>query len=135
MQLKRLSVDEALSLGLNRSYNERSLAKYSPDRSDGAKQMKVFGCRHCQYTSLEETITPPQSRNGDAPRQRRFTFNGLISHAKEKWGPEFLFFREREQVSYYPRHKILRLGDEDFFRDVRAPTDEVQAEPEVIVID
>jgi len=114
MQFKLLSVDEARLLGLNFSYDEGSCIKYNRDRSDKAKRMKVFGCRHCQYRSSDQAITL-LSRNSNARRQQRFTFNGLISHVKEK-------------------HKIFQLGDEDFFRDVRAPTDEVQAEREVIVI-
>jgi len=45
-------------------------------------QMKVFGCRHCQHRSPELAIVPP--RKGDDHWRKRFTFDGLISHVKEK---------------------------------------------------
>jgi len=115
MKLELLSEDETLSLDRSCPYDEGSCAKLSRNRSDEAKQMKVFGCRHCQSTGVDQAITPP-SRNSDARRQQRFTFNGLISHAKEK-------------------HKIFQLGDEDFFRDVHALTNKVQAKLQVIVIE
>ncbi|KAI0261582.1 hypothetical protein BC834DRAFT_458879 [Gloeopeniophorella convolvens] len=63
---------------------------------------KAFGCRHCQHG----TSNPPpseRSRNSVSHTQKRFTFNGLISHLKEK-------------------HKIFPMGDEDFFRDDHAVT-------------
>jgi hypothetical protein len=65
--------NEAVALGSKHPYEAGSLAKYTA-RTKEAKEMrkmKVFGCRHCRLW------------------RKRFTFDGLISHAKEKWGPWF----------------------------------------------
>ena len=47
------------------------------------RQMKVFGCRHCQPGSPELANMPPP-RKDDEHWRKRFTFDGLISHVKEK---------------------------------------------------
>ncbi|KAI9509039.1 hypothetical protein F5148DRAFT_1190821 [Russula earlei] len=79
MQIELLSPVEALNALFKHPYEEGAFAKYSVGPKK-AKQMKVFGCRHCPDTRAE-----PTSRSSDAYQQKRFTFNGLISHAKEKW--------------------------------------------------
>jgi hypothetical protein len=91
--------DEAVALGSKYPYEAGSFAKYTA-RTKEAKEMrkmKVFGCRHCQHRSPEPTIARPARKSGHL-WQKRFTFDGLISHTKEK-------------------HKIFPLADEDFFRD------------------
>jgi hypothetical protein len=55
--------------------------------------MKVFGCRHCGPKSPEPAKDPTSVRptqNSDGNREKRFTFDGLICHAKEKYGTKFL---------------------------------------------
>ncbi|KAI0296397.1 hypothetical protein BC826DRAFT_1004776, partial [Russula brevipes] len=85
MQVRLISRAEGFVLGINYPYEAGSFARYSA-RSKEAKemaQMKVFGCRHCQRKATFSEIMRP-SRNEDNHSSKRFTFNGLISHAKEK---------------------------------------------------
>ena len=71
-------------------YDVGSFAKYTArtNKAKKMRQMKEFGCRHCQYGNPEPAIAQP-ARKGGHPSQKRFTFDGLVSHAKEKWGPVF----------------------------------------------
>ncbi|KAF8496548.1 hypothetical protein F5888DRAFT_1890115 [Russula emetica] len=98
MQVELISMADA-TLGAKHPYVTGSSAKYTArtNKAKKLRQMKVFGCRHCQCRDSEPVITLP-ARNNDHLWGKRFTFNGLVSHAKEK-------------------HKIFSLGDEDFFRD------------------
>ncbi len=85
MQVELLSVADAVALGAKCPYDAGSFAKYTA-RTNEAKemrQMKVFGCRHCQCRNSESAIARPAGNNGHI-WQKRFTFNGLVSHAKEK---------------------------------------------------
>lgn len=96
MQVEFISMadDMTRTSGTKHPYVAGSFARYTARTNDAKKmrQMKVFGCRHCQLRDW-------QYRNSEQVAiARRFTFNGLVSHAKEK-------------------HKIFSLGDEDFFRD------------------
>lgn len=91
MQVELASA-EARALVHKYPYDAGSVAKYTA-RTNKAKmmrQMKEFGCRHCQYTKPEPAITRP-ARNGGDPSQKRFTFDGLISHVKEKWGSSIFY--------------------------------------------
>ena len=81
---------EVALLGDN-PYEAGSFAKYTA-RTKEAKEirkMKVFGCRHCQHVNPELT-TALRARKSGHLGQKRFTFDGLISHAKEKWASRFL---------------------------------------------
>ncbi|TBU43901.1 hypothetical protein BD309DRAFT_959585 [Dichomitus squalens] len=55
-----------------------------------ARDLKLYGCRHCARAASEAVTDNKQLR-------KLFSFNGLRSHLKEK-------------------HSILRVADEDFFR-------------------
>ena len=73
-------------------YDVGSFANYTAQTNKAKKmrQMNEFGCRHCQYRSPELAALPARpTRKGGHPSQKRFTFDGLVSHAKEKWGPAF----------------------------------------------
>ncbi len=126
MQVGLVSVAEVLTLGIDQPYDAGSFAKYTTQTNEAKemRQMKVFGCRHCQDRRPELAIAQPP-RNDDNHRQRRFTFNGLVSHAKEKCDPKFLLPRTyAKRALRHPRHKIFPLGDEDFFRDALTVTGE-----------
>jgi len=99
MQVELASTREVLAVLYKYPYDAGSVAKYTArtNKAKKMRQMKEFGCRHCQYRKPEPAIARP-ARNGGDSSQKRFTFDGLVSHAKEK-------------------HKIFFLGDEDFFRE------------------
>lgn len=126
MQVELISMADAVTLGTKYMYIAGSFAMYTA-RTDGAKrvrQMKVFGCRHCQCGNSEPAIARP-ARDNDHLWRKRFTFNGLISHAKEKWVSWIVLpWTSSKRVFSYCRHNIFSLGDEDFFRDLLAVADE-----------
>lgn len=83
MQVALVSADEAVALMAGHSYDAGSLALYTA-RKDKAKKMrqtKTFGCRHCQH-EIPKSTRAPRSQNCV---ERRFTFDALVSHAKEKY--------------------------------------------------
>ena len=82
MQVELTPVANAVTSGAKYPYIARSFAKYSARTNEAMKmrEMKVFGCRHCQCRNSEPTISRPARNNV----QKRFTFDGLVSHAKEK---------------------------------------------------
>jgi hypothetical protein len=92
MQVALISADEAVVLVAGHKYDAGSLAFYTA-RKDKAKKMrqtKTFGCRHCQHEISKPTRTPRSQSGGDRVK-RRFTFDALVSHAKEKSvAPHFL---------------------------------------------
>jgi hypothetical protein len=93
MQVELVSVAEADALGDKHPYDAGSFAKYSARTKEAKKmrQMKVFGCRHCQIENSEPAIARLARNRGRLQVwQKRFTFDGLISHAKEKYGRVFL---------------------------------------------
>jgi hypothetical protein len=119
-------------LGTEHPYVAGSIAKYTARTNDAKKmrQMKVFGCRHCQCRNSEP------ARNNDHVWRKRFTFNGLVSHAKEKWVPGILlrWTSSKRAFSYYSRHKIFSLGDEDFFQDHLTVADAEHIYPEMVTL-
>jgi hypothetical protein len=125
MRVELLSMDDAVTLAAKYPYVAGSFAKYTA-RTNEAKdmrQMRVFGCRHCQCRNSEPAITRP-AQNSEHFWRKQFTFNGLVSHAKEKWVPgNLLPWTSSKQAFSYSRHKIFPLGDEDFFRDPLTVTD------------
>jgi len=66
-------------------YDVGSFARYTGKTKEAKemRQKKVFGCRHCLYRSPGLENAQP-SQNGDINQRKRFTLDGLISHAKEK---------------------------------------------------
>jgi len=65
------------------------------------RQTKTFGCHHCQ--EIFQILKPTRghrSKNSGERVEKRFTFDGLVSHVKEK-------------------HGIYPMGEEDFYRDSR----------------
>jgi hypothetical protein len=76
---------EFLSVRVEYPYDVGSFARYTSKTKEAKemRQMKAFGCRHCQYRSPELESARP-SQNGDKNPRKRFTLDGLISHAKEK---------------------------------------------------
>ena len=86
MQVELISMADAVALGAKHPYVAGSFAKYTALTNEMKKmrQMKVFGCRHCQCRNSDPAIARP-ARDNDHLWRKRFTFNGLISHAKEKW--------------------------------------------------
>jgi hypothetical protein len=120
MQVELISMADAANviLGTKHPYAAGSFAKYTARTNDAKKmrQMKVFGCRHCQCRNSESATARP-ARNNEHLSQKRFTFNGLVSHAKEKCVPGILLrWTNSKQTFSYSRHNISPLGDEDFFR-------------------
>jgi len=119
MQVELIPMADAVSFGpKDPAYVAGSFAKYTARTNDAEKmrQMKVFGCRHCQCRNSEPEIARP-ARNNDHLWRKRYTFNGLVSHAKEKWVPGILLRRTSSKRAFsHSRHKIFSLGDEDFFR-------------------
>ena len=87
MQVELAATLEVSAVLYKYPYDAGSLAKYTArtNKAKKMRQMKEFGCRHCQYSKPEPAIARP-ARNGGDPSQKRFTFDGLVSHAKEKWG-------------------------------------------------
>jgi hypothetical protein len=85
MQVGLISVAEYAALSAERLYDAGSLARYTAktNQAKEIRQMEVFGCRHCEPRSPDKVIVPP-SWNVDGHWRRRFTFDGLVSHAKEK---------------------------------------------------
>jgi len=95
MQVELLSMaDAVVALGGKHPYpyHPGSFAKYSARTNEAKKmrQMKVFGCRHCQCRNSEPAIARPARNNGH-PWQKLFTFDGLVSHANDKWVSAILF--------------------------------------------
>jgi hypothetical protein len=125
MQVELISVDDAVTLGAKHPYVAGSFATYTARTNEAkvTREMKVFGCRHCQCRNSESTTTRP-ARNNDHLWQKRFTFNGLVSHTKEKWVRGNLLPWTSSKTAFSDsRHKIFSLGDEDFFRDPLTPAD------------
>jgi len=119
MQVEFISPADAVTLCAEHPYVARSFAKYTARTNEAKKmrQMKAFGCRHCQCRNSEPEMARP-ARNNDHLWRKRFTFDGLVSHAKEKWVPGILsLWTSSKQAFSYSRHKIFSLGDEDFFRE------------------
>ncbi|KAI0301661.1 hypothetical protein B0F90DRAFT_1719078 [Multifurca ochricompacta] len=85
MKVTLIFRSETAIMTVDHLYEAGSFAWYS-SRNNEAKeirQTKTFACRHCRYRTLKPT--PPRlSRTGDSHVQRWFTFNGLVSHAKER---------------------------------------------------
>jgi hypothetical protein len=118
MQVELISMADAVTLGAKHPYVAGSFAKYTARTNEAKKirQMKVFGCRHCQCRNSEPAIARP-ARNNDHLWRKRFTFNGLVSHTKEKWvSGILLLWTSSKRAFSYSRHNIFSLGDEDFFR-------------------
>lgn len=85
MQVALVSAEEAAALTAGHDYDAESFALYTA-HTDNAKKMrqtKTFGCRHCQHEILKPTRARRSQNSGDRG-ERRFTFDGLVSHAKEK---------------------------------------------------
>ena len=125
MQVGLLSTDDLTILSTEYPYHAGSITMYTAktNQAKEMRQMKVFGCRHCQPRSPELAIVPPPRKDDDHWR-KRFPFDGLVSHVKEKCDREFLLpWTRAKRVLPHPRHKIFSLGDEDFFRDARAVAD------------
>ena len=118
MQVELISTADAVTLGAEHPYVAGSFARYTARTNDAKtmRPMKVFGCRHCQWRNSEPAIARP-ARNYDYLSRKRFTFDGLVSHAKEKWVPGILLqWTGSKRAFSSSRHKIFSLGDEDFFR-------------------
>jgi hypothetical protein len=119
MQVELISMADAVTLCAEHPYVARSIAKYTARSNEAKKmrQMKAFGCRHCQCRNSEPEIARPV-RNNEHLWRKRFTFDGLVSHAKEKWVPGILPpWTSSQRTNSYSRHKISPFSDEDFFRD------------------
>src|SRR6266404_6911614 len=86
MQLALASTTEAVALMAGYPYRAGSFELYtdSTDASDKMRQTKTFGCRHCQHKIVKSNKRAHYSQNASDLMQRRFTFDGLVSHAKEK---------------------------------------------------
>ncbi|KAI9438669.1 hypothetical protein H4582DRAFT_190173 [Lactarius indigo] len=85
MEVALISTAEAVTLMAGHQYDAGSFALYTA-RTDGANKMrqtKTFGCRHCQPEILKPTRARRSQNRGDRV-EKRFTFDGLVSHAKEK---------------------------------------------------
>lgn len=81
----QVSASEAFTVTDGHQYEAGSLASYTA-RTDGAKKMrqtKTFGCRHCRHRPFKPKRAH-RVKNTDANMERLFTFDGLVSHAKEK---------------------------------------------------
>lgn len=118
MQVELIPMANAATLGAEYPYDIGSFAKYTArtKKAKEMREMKVFGCRHCQCRNSEPAITLP-GRDNDHLWWKRFTFDGLVSHAKEKWVLLINLWTSSKRALSYSRHQILSLGDEDFFRD------------------
>jgi hypothetical protein len=85
MQIAVVSADAAAIMMAGYKYDAGSFARYT-SRTDTAKkirQTKTFGCRHCKYATSKPTEARRSQKSGDRI-ETRFTFDGLVSHAKEK---------------------------------------------------
>ena len=85
MQVALVSVAEAHALLAEHPYDAGSFASYTSRTKKAVemRQTRTFGCRHCQHRNVNPEIVQPL-REIEAHAERRFTFNGLVSHAKEK---------------------------------------------------
>jgi hypothetical protein len=134
MQVVLPLMDDIAILNAEYPYHAGAIAMYTAKTNEAKeiRQMKVFGCRHCRPRSTELANVPPP-RKGDDGWRKRFTFDGLVSHVKEKCDRESIFpWTCAKRALRHPRHNIFPLGDEDFFRDVRAVADgggELNVEP------
>ncbi|KAH8987902.1 hypothetical protein EDB92DRAFT_1801144 [Lactarius akahatsu] len=84
-KLRWLSTAEAVAMTAGHQYDAGSFALYTArtDEANRIGQTKTFGCRHCPHEILKSTRARRSQKSGDRG-ERRFTFNGLVSHAKEK---------------------------------------------------
>ena len=76
MELKLVAAADALAMMSGRQYAAGSFALYTAHKAKKMRQTKTFGCRHCQ-----QGIFKP--KKGDRV-DMLFTFDGLVSHVKEK---------------------------------------------------
>lgn len=78
MELKLVTAADALAMMSGRQYAAGSFALYTAhtNKAKEMRQTKTFGCRHCQQVLFKP-------KNGDHV-DRLFTFDGLVSHVKEK---------------------------------------------------
>ncbi|KAH9003475.1 hypothetical protein EDB86DRAFT_2826608 [Lactarius hatsudake] len=108
MEVALVSAAEAVAMTAGHQYDAGSFALYTArtDEANKIRQTKTFGCRHCPHEILKPTRARRSQKSGDGG-ERRFTFDGLVSHAKEK-------------------HGIYPMGEEDFYRDTRIAKEEVQ---------
>ncbi|KAI9458581.1 hypothetical protein BJY52DRAFT_1119536 [Lactarius psammicola] len=85
MQVALVSTAEAVALMAGHQYDTGSFAFYTArtDKANKMRQTKTFGCRHCQHEIPKPTRARRTQNSGDRV-EKRFTFNGLVSHAKEK---------------------------------------------------
>ena len=136
MQVALISMAAAHALWAEHPHDAGSFALYTSraDKAEEMRQTKTFGCRHCQHRNINPETAQPLRRIDDH-MERRFTFNGLVSHAKEKCASG-LFSRKHvvNQVCVH-RHKIFPMCDEDFFRDARAAADGEQSQSAVVTLD
>ncbi|KAH9027040.1 hypothetical protein EDB84DRAFT_316249 [Lactarius hengduanensis] len=108
MEVALASTAEAVAMTAGHQYDAGSFALYTArtDEANKIRQTKTFGCRHCPHEILKPTRARRSQKSGDRG-ERRFTFDGLVSHAKEM-------------------HGIYPMGEEDFYRDTRITKEEVQ---------
>ncbi|KAH9051082.1 hypothetical protein EDB87DRAFT_1572314 [Lactarius vividus] len=85
MEVALLSTAEAVAMTAGHQYDAGSFASYTArtDEASKMRQTKTFGCRHCPHEILKPTKARRSQKSGDRG-ERRFTFDGLVSHAKEK---------------------------------------------------
>ncbi|KAI0250638.1 hypothetical protein BJV78DRAFT_1217557 [Lactifluus subvellereus] len=85
MQVALVSMAEAHALWAEHPYDAGSFASYTSrtNKAEEMRQSKTFGCRHCQHRNVNPETAQPLRNTGDHV-ERRFAFNGLVSHAKEK---------------------------------------------------
>ncbi|KAH9074257.1 hypothetical protein EDB83DRAFT_2219195 [Lactarius deliciosus] len=84
MEVALVSTAEAVAMTAGHQYDTGSFALYTArtDEANKMRQTKTFGCRHCLHEILKPTRARRLQKSGDRG-ERRFTFNGLVSHAKE----------------------------------------------------
>jgi hypothetical protein len=85
MQIALVSLFETPAWWAERLYEPGSFALYTSRAKnvDEKRFTKTFGCYHCQPKS-DNTETAQPSLNSDDHAKRRFTFDGLVSHVKER---------------------------------------------------
>jgi hypothetical protein len=87
MRIKLVTTGDAVSLTGGHPYAAGSFALYTAHTAEAKKmrQTKTFGCYHC--LPIFQVLKPARghrSKNSGDRAERLFTFDGVVSHAKEK---------------------------------------------------
>ena len=90
---------------------------FSPAAKE-ARPTKTFGCRHCPQKAALAEAAPSHALDQRSHRTASlYTFDGLISHMKAKYVKIPVYNSSAFRSANVPcRHKIERMGDEDFYR-------------------